>query len=79
MKTRMKFSDDRRAAPKPGERGTITVVLIALLAIMLMLVVAESQALIHLRRTEKLLEQKQIERLNGPTTNAVPVAAAAPQ
>lgn len=48
-----------------------TVIFIALLAIMMILVMAESRALFHLRQEVKLLEQKQIQRLNNPPTNAV--------
>ena len=51
-----------------------TVLFIALLAIMMVLVMVESQALIRLRREVKLMEQHQIKRLNGPQTNAVPAA-----
>jgi len=54
-----------------SERGMATVLFIALLAIMLMLVAAESRALIQLHREVKLLEQQQIKRLNGPQTNVV--------
>jgi len=56
-----------------GEGGSITVVFIALLAIMMILVTAESRALIHLRREVKFLEQQQIQRLNGPQTNAAAI------
>ena len=57
--------------PNNSERGMATVIFIALLAIMLILVTAESRALIRLHREVKLLEQQQIKRLNGPQTNAV--------
>lgn len=59
---------------KYGEKGMATVLFIALLAIMMVFVLVESQALIRLRREVKLLEQQQIKRLNGPQTNAVPIA-----
>ena len=49
-----------------------TVLFIALLAIMMVFVLVESQALIRLRREVKLMEQQQIKRLNGPQTNVVP-------
>lgn len=48
-----------------------TVVFIALLAIMLILITAESRALFQLHREVKFLEQQQIKRLNNSTTNAV--------
>jgi hypothetical protein len=54
-----------------SEGGMATVIFIALLAIMMILVMAESRALFHLHREVKLLEQKQIKRLNNPPTNAV--------
>jgi hypothetical protein len=43
-----------------------TLLFIALLAIMMILVTAETRSLIQLRRDLKLLEQHQIQRLNGP-------------
>ena len=61
------------AAPKRSEGGSITVVFIALLTIMMILVTAESRALIHLRREVKFLEQQQIKRLNSVQTNSVAV------
>jgi hypothetical protein len=57
--------------PDNSERGMATVIFIALLAIMLVLVTAESRALFRLHREVKLLEQQQIKRLNGPQTNIV--------
>jgi hypothetical protein len=53
------------------ERGMATVLFIALLAIMLILVTAESRALLQLHREVKLLEQQQLKRLNAPSTNTV--------
>jgi hypothetical protein len=64
-------------APKRSEGGMITVVFIALLAIMLILVMAESRALIQLHRELKFLEQQQIKRLNPPPTNTVSTATSA--
>ena len=40
---------------------------------MMILVTAESRAVIHLRREVKFLEQQQIKRLNSPQTNSVAV------
>lgn len=57
--------------PDNSRRGMATVLFIALLAIMMILVTAESRALIQLHREVKLLEQKQLKRLNAPATNAV--------
>ena len=54
-----------------SERGMATIIFIALLAIMLVLVMAESSALFHLHREMQLLEQQQIKRLNASQTNSV--------
>ena len=51
-----------------------TVVFIALLAIMMILVTAESRALFHLHREVKFLEQQQIKRLNSSPVNTVATA-----
>jgi hypothetical protein len=56
---------------RAGERGMATFVCIALLAVMLVLVMAESTALFHLHREMKLLEQKQIQRLDASQTNSI--------
>jgi hypothetical protein len=56
------------------ENGMATLIFITLLAIMMILVTAETRALFHLHREIKYLEQKQINRLNITSTNA-PVAA----
>jgi hypothetical protein len=55
------------------ERGMATLIFIVLLAIMLVLVMAESSALFHLHREVRLLEQQQIKRLNASQTNSVAV------
>lgn len=67
-------NDGALAAPKRGENGMATVIFIALLAIMMILVMAESRALFHLRREVKFLEQQQIKRLNTASTNVVATA-----
>jgi hypothetical protein len=61
------------AAPKRSEDGMVTVIFIALLAIMMILLTANSRALLHLRREVKFLEQQQIKRLD--VANTVPTAA----
>jgi hypothetical protein len=58
-------------AAKRSEDGIVTVVFIALMAIMLMLVMADGKSLFHLHREIKLLEQNQIKRLNLSQTNEV--------
>jgi hypothetical protein len=52
------------------QSGSVVLFLIALLAIMLMLITANSSTLIHLHRELKLLDQRQVERLNASQTNA---------
>ncbi|MEJ0089822.1 MAG: hypothetical protein WDM80_08780 [Limisphaerales bacterium] len=56
-----------------NESGSATVVFMALLAIMMILVTAESRALLHLRREVRFLEQQQIKRLNASQTNSVTI------
>ena len=58
---------------RDSERGMATFICIALLAIMLVLVMAESSALFHLHRELNLLEQHQIKRLDASQTNSVAV------
>lgn len=58
---------------RKGERGMATLVFIALLAIMMILVTAESRALFSLHREVKLLEQQQIKRFDNLQTNSVAV------
>ena len=74
MKIQTEQFRTRPGAPKRSERGMATVIFIALLAIMMILVTAESRALFHLHREVKFLEQQQIKRLNVPQTNAVAIA-----
>lgn len=62
----------RKKLGNANERGMVaTVLFIALLAIMMILVTAESRALFHLHREVKFLEQQQVKRLNGVPTNSV--------
>jgi hypothetical protein len=56
------------------ENGMVTVIFIALLAIMMILVMVEASSVIRLHREVKLLEQQQIKRLNAPQTNVVSTA-----
>ena len=58
---------------RTDECGMATVVFIALLAIMMILVTAESRALFHLHQEVKLLEQQQIKRLNVVTSHSVAI------
>jgi hypothetical protein len=58
-------------APKRSEGGFATLIFIVLLAIMLILVTAESSALFHLHREVKFLEQQQIKRLDASQTNSI--------
>ena len=63
---------------KRNESGLATMIFIILLAIMMILVMAESRALFHLHRETKFLEQQQIKRLNGSATNSAPARATQP-
>ena len=64
------------ATSKRSEDGMATFIFIVLLAIMMILVTAESRALFQLHREVRFLEQKQIQRLNAAATN--PVSTATP-
>jgi len=56
------------------QSGSAVLLFITLLAIMLMLITANSSALLHLHRELKLLDQRQIKRLNASQTNATTTA-----
>jgi len=72
---KMKHSiSPRQASPRHSEKGMATVLFIALLAIMMVFVLVEGNALIRLHREVKLIEQQQLKRLNGPATNTVSTA-----
>ena len=62
-----------RFAPR-HQSGMATLIFMALLGIMMILVAANVTMLVHLHSTEKLIEQKQIQRLNTSQTNAVTTA-----
>jgi Tfp pilus assembly protein FimT len=61
------------------EGGSATVIFIALLAIMTLLLMANSRALIHLRREIQLLDKHQVKRLETSQTNAVAITVPAPK
>jgi hypothetical protein len=48
-----------------GQDGIITVIFIALLAIMMIVIMVQTSSLIRLHREVKLLERQQIKRLNA--------------
>jgi hypothetical protein len=54
--------------------GSTVLVLITLLVIMVLLATANSKALFHLHREIKLLETRQVQRLNALQSNNVTVA-----
>jgi len=60
------------------QSGSAVLIFITLLAIMLMLITANSSALLHLHRELKLLDQRQVERLNASQTNATDRATLPP-
>lgn len=66
-------------ALRPAERGMATFVCVVLMIIMMMLVMAESSALFQLHREMKLLEQKQIQRLEAPPTNSTAATQPGPK
>lgn len=59
--------------PRRRQNGSAVLVFIMLLAVMLILVTANSKALFHLHQEIKLLEQRQVKRLNASQTNAIAV------
>lgn len=63
------------AAAKRSEGGSVVFVLLSLLAIMMILFAVNSDALARLHRETKLLEHRQIERLNAAQTNTVTAVA----
>ena len=67
----MKIQRQKNSACR--ENGMATIIFIALLAIMMILVTVNLSALTRLHREEKLLEQKQIQRLDSSQTNSVAV------
>ncbi len=72
MKTRSNHS------ARQDERGIVTIILIILMAIMVILSMAEARALYALQQNLHLLERQQIHRLNTSQTNT-PAAVAAPR
>jgi hypothetical protein len=56
------------------QRGSAVLIFITLLAIMLMLITANSSTLLHLHRELKLLDRRQVERLNASQTNTTTTA-----
>jgi hypothetical protein len=58
-------------APKRSQNGMATLIFIGLLAIMMILVTAESSAMFHLHREVKFLERQQIKRLDASQTNSI--------
>jgi hypothetical protein len=54
----------------PGNRnGSVVFIFLTLLAIMMILFAANSRALLDLHQQTKLLERRQVERLNASQTN----------
>ena len=71
---------NRNQESRTTERGSATLVMISLLAIMIILILANSRTLFNLQRELKLIERQQIERLNtnhGHATNAVDTSSTA--
>ncbi len=57
----------------------MTLLMIALLAIMVALAAANLHALVRLHREVRMLEQQQIKRLNSSPTNSVAMEEAMPK
>ncbi|HEX5400523.1 MAG TPA: hypothetical protein VFY06_15860 [Verrucomicrobiae bacterium] len=66
-------------AIRHSERGMATFILIALLAIMVVLVMAESSALYHLHRELQLLQQRQIQRLDASQPHSIATTRVEPK
>ena len=62
------FSDSSK---RHRQNGSTVLVLITLLAIMVILATANSKALFHLHREIKLLENRQVLRLNTSQTDTI--------
>jgi hypothetical protein len=61
-------------SPKHSQQnGSAVLVFITLLAIMMILVTANSKALFFLDQDIKLVEQRQVERLNASQTNSISI------
>ena len=71
---------NRNQESRAAECGSATLVMITLLAIMFILILANSHILFNLQRELKLIERQQIERSNtdhGHSTNAVDASSTA--
>jgi hypothetical protein len=55
------------------QSGSAVLIFVTLLAIMLMLITANSSALLHLHHELKLLDRRQVERLNASQTNTTTI------
>ena len=58
---------------RPGERGFLVIALLAIISIMLIYIAANLHVLASLKRDIRLVEQKQVQRLNKsfPATSMV--------
>ena len=74
MKMKTNLPPGKSSAHRHSKAGSISFVFIALLGIMMILVTAESRALYQLHSEVKLLEQRQIKRINAPQTNAIAIS-----
>jgi hypothetical protein len=80
MKIALHHRQNSRPLPGPHprrENGMATVIFISLLAIMMILVMAELRCLFHLNREVKFLEKQQIKRLAFTSAQAGKSAPAA--
>jgi hypothetical protein len=67
---------DAESPVRRSERASAVVIFLALLAIMLVLVAANGRTLLLLKKDLRLIEQRQVQRLQRSQTNAVSLATA---
>ena len=70
-------SESERSGRARRERGFMIIAMMAILAMMLIYVAASTTTLTRLRQNLKLVEQKQVQRLQTPAPTAARTNAAA--
>lgn len=74
----MKITISTTTNRRKRKDGVAAIIMLALLALILAFIFANLRALSDVRSELKIIEQKQIRRLNHPETNAPPRSAAIP-
>ena len=72
------FNPKRSRPARRSERGFMIIAMMVMLAMMLIYVAASTRSLRQLRQELKLVEQKQVQRLQASTVTATRTNAAAP-